>query len=420
MDKKGSPSHPRWFTPSLAVYIHYPFCLRKCRYCAFASRAAEPQDLTELYLKELSAYPKREVSSVYFGGGTPSLMSVESVAKLLARLRPSGEVTLEANPATIDKAKMRALRAAGVNRLSVGVQSLDDSELQFLGRVHTARQALETLDAAREAFDNINADFIYGLPGQSVSDWARSLEKIAALDLPHYSLYQLTHEKGTPIGKLAPIDEDVAAKMFSLAPKVLRQYEVSNFARPGFEGQHNLNYWRGGEYIGLGPGAAGRVRIDGKWYETKNPSSLPHSSPSLLSVFNSFIPGLERSHSAHCKLVAQTKLCACPAQSLGFRTLGLLTGRKLKPGLAGKEDKNLSGAVVRLSNRSRAREMVISGLRMNAGIDFATFKENSGIDFWNAVDRAAAAELLLAGKRGARVPAKLRPVLDSVIREIVI
>jgi len=331
----------------IAVYIHYPFCLSKCRYCAFASRAATPEDLTESYLKELSAYPRREVSSVYFGGGTPSLMSVESVAKLLTRLRPSDEVTLEANPATIDKAKMKALRAAGVNRLSVGVQSLDDNELQFLGRAHTARQALETLDAARSVFGNVNADFIYGLPGQSVSDWARSLEKIVALDLPHYSLYQLTHERGTPIGKLVPIEEGAAAKMFSLAPKVLRQYEVSNFARAGFEGRHNLNYWRGGEYIGLGPSAAGRLKIDGKWHEIKN------------------------------------------------------------------------GARRALSNKSRAREMIISGLRMNAGIDFATFKENSGIDFWSAVDRAAAEELLSVGKHGARVPAKLRPVLDSVIREVV-
>ena len=336
---------------SIAVYVHYPYCVAKCRYCAFASKACEPKDLTSQYLSELKSYSDvlagRKVSSVYFGGGTPSLMPVRSVAAVLDFLRPSGEVTLEANPATIDLAKMRALRAAGVNRLSIGVQSLNDKELEFLGRVHTARQALDTLDAARAVFENVNADFIYGLPGQSVADWAGALARIVELDLPHYSLYQLTHEKGTPIGRVKPMDEEVAAKMFLLAPKVLRQYEVSNFAGRGFEGQHNLNYWRGGEYLGIGPFAAGRIKIEGQWYETFN------------------------------------------------------------------------GSRRRLTNESRAREMVISGLRMNMGIDFALFECNSGVDFWRVVNRTMAGEFLKISLRGARVYARFRLVLDSVIRAIV-
>jgi oxygen-independent coproporphyrinogen-3 oxidase len=283
---------------------------------------------------------------VYFGGGTPSLMQPESVARILEKidryfgLASDAEISIEANPRTFDSKKLRAFRAAGANRISVGAQSLDDGRLKFLGRIHNAGDALRALDAARRAFDNVSVDFIYATQGQGFDDWAEELERIAALSLPHLSLYQLSIERGTPMYKMAkPVDDRLAAKMFEHTNRRLRrvcpQYEISNYARPGFECKHNINYWNGGEYIGIGPAAAGRIRINGKPFETKNPDGP--------SEWN----------------------CA----------------PKLRP----------------MTRRARAREMILTGLRMNRGIDFAEFEKNCGIGFWSAANREKAEEFAKSG-----------------------
>jgi len=266
----------------LGVYVHWPFCKSKCPYCDFNSHVREGIDqerwrkalLTELEHAAREA-PGRQVETMFFGGGTPSLMDPATVAVLIERVKDLWdvardlEITLEANPTSVEAGRFAALAQAGVNRLSLGVQSLEDAALHFLGREHSADQALAAIDTARRHFARYSFDLIYARPGQTVTCWADELERALALAGEHLSLYQLTLESGTRSftvharGTFAMPGEEQAAEMFEftqarLAAAGLPAYEVSNHARPGAACRHNLIYWRYQDYVGVGPGAHGR------------------------------------------------------------------------------------------------------------------------------------------------------------------
>ncbi len=277
----------------LAVYIHWPFCRTKCPYCDFNSHVRDRVDLarwTKALLADLDHHaalmPGREVGSVFFGGGTPSLMPPETVAALLERLRSQWdvaadlEVTLEANPNSAEAARFRAFAAAGVNRLSLGVQALDPAALRLLGRAHDRDEAIAAIEHARGSFPRFSFDLIYARPGQSLAAWRRELDEALALAGDHLSLYQLTIEPGTAFATLerrgelvAPAEEDAAALFETtqnrLAAHSLPAYEISNHARPGAECRHNLAYWRYEDYVGVGPGAHGRLTRDDMKYATR-------------------------------------------------------------------------------------------------------------------------------------------------------
>ncbi|MEO5612078.1 MAG: radical SAM family heme chaperone HemW, partial [Sphingomicrobium sp.] len=266
----------------LALYVHWPFCVSKCPYCDFNShvRAAIDQDQWRDALLADLAYearllPSRRLASIFFGGGMPSLMEPATVAALIGAARehwPAAydlEITLEANPNSVEAARFADLAAAGVNRLSLGLQSFDDASLAFLGRAHSAREGLDALAIAQSHFPRVSFDLIYALPGDSEASWAATLDRALGLGTSHLSLYQLTIEPGTQfaaqeaVGKLAEIDPDCAAVLYELtgertAAAGLPAYEVSNHAAPGEESRHNLAYWRYGDYAGVGPGAHGR------------------------------------------------------------------------------------------------------------------------------------------------------------------
>jgi putative oxygen-independent coproporphyrinogen III oxidase len=270
--------------PGFGIYVHWPFCLSKCPYCDFNSHVrSEPVDekrfiaaIKAELTHRASLTPGRLVRSIYFGGGTPSLMKASSVAAILeatARLwrhAPQVEVTLEANPSSVEAGRFRDYRAAGVNRVSIGVQSFNDADLKMLGRLHTAAEASAALDVAASIFERYSFDLIYARPQQSVKAWRTELKAALARGSDHLSLYQLTIEPDTiferlnSAGKLAMPDADMGRAFWDTTQELtdaagLPPYEVSNHARPGAESRHNLIYWRYGEYVGVGPGAHGRI-----------------------------------------------------------------------------------------------------------------------------------------------------------------
>lgn len=265
-----------------ALYIHWPFCLAKCPYCDFNSHVRRGIDAA-LWRDALLADMRHEAAlaggeplrSIFFGGGTPSLMPPPLVAALLGEAEklwgfaPDVEITLEANPSSVEASNFAALATAGVNRVSLGVQALDDATLRFLGRLHNAREGLAALDTAQRAFERVSFDLIYARPAQAAADWERELTRALGFGTGHLSLYQLTIEPGTRFatdvrqGAFSPLAEDPAADLFSLTRELtaaagLPAYEVSNHARPGEESRHNLAYWRYRDYVGIGPGAHGR------------------------------------------------------------------------------------------------------------------------------------------------------------------
>jgi putative oxygen-independent coproporphyrinogen III oxidase len=267
---------------ALALYIHWPFCVSKCPYCDFNSHVRETVDqeqwrsalLADL-AHEAEASPGKRLTSIFFGGGTPSLMPPKTVAALIkaAEARwgfaPDVEITLEANPSSVEAAAFADLARAGVNRVSLGLQSLDDERLKFLGRAHNVQEALMALGTAQSVFRRVSFDLIYALPGQSSAQWQAELEEALSFDTGHLSLYQLTIEPGTRFaamaarGELVPTDPDEAAELYELTQAMtqaagLPAYEISNHARPGEESRHNLAYWRYRDYSGIGPGAHGR------------------------------------------------------------------------------------------------------------------------------------------------------------------
>jgi oxygen-independent coproporphyrinogen-3 oxidase len=270
--------------PGFGVYVHWPFCLSKCPYCDFNSHVRrggvdEPRFLAAIQaeLKHRAALtPGRTVRSIFFGGGTPSLMAPATVAAIIEtvgklwKLDPHAEITLEANPTSVEAERFKGFRAAGVNRVSLGIQAMNDRDLKMLGRMHTAEEAFRALDIATATFERASFDLIYARPGQTPQDWARELAAALARAPEHLSLYQLTIEPDTMFeqlfnaGKLKMPDPDTGRDLWDVTQELTEKagmpaYEISNHARPGRESQHNLIYWRYGEYAGVGPGAHGRI-----------------------------------------------------------------------------------------------------------------------------------------------------------------
>jgi oxygen-independent coproporphyrinogen-3 oxidase len=273
-DKVNSP---------LSLYIHWPFCLSNCPYCDFNSHVAEkPIDearwrralLTEMdhFASELRA--ERSLKSIFFGGGTPSIMAPETTAALVESAQqhwPSPkclEISLEANPTSVEASKLKDFEAAGVNRLSLGVQSFSDASLKFLGREHSAAEAMAAIDLTRTNFKRYSFDLIYGLPEQSMEMWKNELNKALEMATGHLSLYQLSIEAGTQFfaDKVSEADPETGANLYALTRELtaqagLKHYEISNYAQPSEECQHNVAVWRGGDYVGIGPGAHGRISV---------------------------------------------------------------------------------------------------------------------------------------------------------------
>jgi len=273
---------PQYQERPLSIYIHVPFCQKRCTYCDFATFTGQEEQIPA-YVAAVETEMRRRAGhlgrppaqTVFLGGGTPSLLPPKELERLLDAVRhrftldPAAEITMECNPGTLDEAKLRAIRAAGVNRLSFGVQSLNDSILRAIGRIHSAADAIEAFAAARRrGFDNLNGDLIFALPGQDMADWQETLAGLVALDLPHYSLYALTPEEGTPLwrslerGELTVPVSDRAAEMYEWARDYMAahgyaHYEISNWAKPGWESRHNAAYWVQTPYLGFGVSAHG-------------------------------------------------------------------------------------------------------------------------------------------------------------------
>jgi len=370
----------------VALYVHWPFCVSKCPYCDFNShvRASVGQDeWREALLADLAhearLLPGRTLTSIFFGGGTPSLMEPATVAALIeAACRywvPASdiEITLEANPNSAEAARFADLAAAGVNRLSLGIQSLRDEDLRFLGRAHSAREALDALGAAQDNFDRVSFDLIYGLPGQTRESWAPMLRRAIGYGTGHLSLYQLTIEPGTRFaalhsaGKFEPLDSDTAADLYEITARMtaaygIPAYEISNHARPGEVSRHNLTYWRYGDYAGIGPGAHGR-RLGARTVRHKKPEN--------------FLSALRRNGQAIAEEAA-------------------------------------------LSSREAADEALVMGLRLAEGIDAEALERRHEVPLvdWDRVDRiAASGQLVRDGGRIALTPAG-RLVLDRILAEI--
>ncbi len=345
----------------LALYIHWPFCLQKCPYCDFNSHVRDvlPQARFAAALRrelawEAARLGARPLASIFFGGGTPSLMAPETVAALiedacgLFRPLPDLEITLEANPTSVELGRLTAFRAAGINRLSLGVQALDDAALAGLGRAHSAAQAIAALEAARATFPRLSFDLIYARPGQTLAGWRAELDRALALAADHLSLYQLTIEPGTAYealhrrGELVLPDDDLSTALYDAtaeraAAHGLHSYEVSNYARPGAESRHNLAYWRYGDYAGIGPGAHGRLRLDG------TPETL------------------------------------------------IATRRHRAPEIwAGRVERDGHGSTAeeRVGARDRAREALLMGLRLSEGVNAGVFEARTGVRLAEALDMA--------------------------------
>jgi oxygen-independent coproporphyrinogen-3 oxidase len=291
-------------TGNIALYIHIPFCRRKCLYCSFVSYVQREVDIPfyiQALKREILEYQGNDnISSIYFGGGTPSLLppvyigEIQDAVRQRFRMLTEAEISMEANPGTVDAAYLKAIRKLGVNRLSIGVQSLDDRDLKLLGRIHTAAQATEAFRLSRESgFDNINLDLIYGLPGQTLAAWQATLEKALNIAPEHFSLYALTLEPDVPLARLIDeedlpvIDPDAVADQYELAEDVLDKagyihYEISNWAKPGYECQHNLVYWQNRPYLGVG--VAAHSSLNG--HRTANTGSLDE----YLAAFSCGVP----------------------------------------------------------------------------------------------------------------------------------
>lgn len=289
-----------WQRAGFGLYIHWPFCQSKCPYCDFNSHVSSNIDQeawTEAYLSEISNNyhfsSEKVLNTVFFGGGTPSLMPSKTIETIITHIlslwKTSNqlEITLEANPTSIDVSRFKEYRSAGVNRVSVGVQSLDDTSLKYLGRLHTGKDAIIAVQTAQSIFDRVSFDLIYARQNQTIKSWEQELLSALSLGTNHMSLYQLTIEDGTVFGDRAKIgklpglpSEDLSADMYTLTQEIMSSnrlplYEVSNHAFPGEESRHNLIYWRGGDFIGIGPGAHGRYYQGPKrkaTVMTKNPN----------------------------------------------------------------------------------------------------------------------------------------------------
>jgi len=284
-----------WRNGGFGLYVHWPFCQAKCPYCDFNSHVTAKVDQKKwviAYVRELQRHaelvPNRVLNAIFFGGGTPSLMMPETVAAVIEAAREIWpfandiEITLEANPGSVEAGRFSGYRDAGVNRISMGIQALNDEDLRRLGRIHSVAEARAAFDVARNCFDRVSFDLIYARQGQTLSDWKHELNQALSMAIDHLSLYQLTIEEGTAFGdryargKLRDLpSDDSAADMYLATQDIcadhgMPAYEVSNHARAGAESRHNLIYWRYGDYVGIGPGAHGRLTLNGTRYATES------------------------------------------------------------------------------------------------------------------------------------------------------
>lgn len=287
-------------SPKTGIYIHWPFCASKCPYCDFNSHINDSinhQDWRDAYTQEIQWYKNitgdRHISSIFFGGGTPSLMEPETVETVISTIQKTwhlsndAEITLEANPTSIETEKFKAFRSAGINRVSIGVQSLNDDELKFLGRTHSAAEAVKAINIAASTFDRYSFDLIYARPQQTTKEWENELCQALEHANGHLSLYQLTIEQGTPFygrhkrGEFTIPDQDHGGELYELTQTIMSEagypaYETSNHAVPGQESRHNLIYWNYDDYIGIGPGAHGRLTFNKQKHATRT-----HRAPDI-------------------------------------------------------------------------------------------------------------------------------------------
>jgi oxygen-independent coproporphyrinogen-3 oxidase len=340
--------------PGFGVYVHWPFCAAKCPYCDFNSHVRhQPVDqerFARAFETELATMRERtgprEVTSIFLGGGTPSLMKPETVGAVLDAVArnwtvPGGiEVTLEANPSSVEAERFLGYRAAGVNRVSLGVQALNDRDLRFLGRLHNVEEALVAIDLARKTFPRLSFDLIYARPGQTPDAWEAELEKAIGYAADHLSLYQLTIEEGTRFhslhaaGKFEIPGGDEAAELYAVTQEVtaargLPAYEISNHAKPGAESRHNLTYWRYGEYIGVGPGAHGRFLDNGRRVVTVA-EKMPETWANLVEAKGNGVTGgeiLTRSEEADEFLLMGLRL----AEGIDLARYEQLSGKGFSP-----------------------------------------------------------------------------------------
>jgi putative oxygen-independent coproporphyrinogen III oxidase len=359
------------------VYVHWPFCLAKCPYCDFNSHVRhggiDQGKFLAAYLRELAHFaalaPARTVSSIFFGGGTPSLMAPETVAAILDRIAglwsitPDAEITLEANPTSVEAGRFSGYRTAGVNRVSLGVQSLNDASLKSLGRMHTAAEALAALAIAKRNFERMSFDLIYARQGQTLQAWRDELTHALDHAHDHLSLYQLTIEPGTPFaalhasGALTIPDGEKAEAFYLLTQELcdsagLPSYEVSNHARPGAESRHNLLYWRGHDYAGVGPGAHSRISRD----DGKHAIAIRKSPEAWLAAVATSDHGIEQDeiltpqNSADEYLLMGLRL----AEGIDEKRLAAIDGRRLDE--ARLQELEAQGLIERSLNRLRATD----------------------------------------------------------------
>ena len=374
----------------LALYIHWPFCVSKCPYCDFNSHVRDTVDdaawcaaLLADMSYEAALTSGRKLTSIFFGGGTPSLMPPSTVAALIdAAERHWGfandvEITLEANPSSVEAARFADLAAAGVNRVSLGLQSLDDAALTFLGRAHSVAESLDALSIAQRHFTRVNIDLIYARPDQTAAQWEAELQRALSFGTDHMSLYQLTIEPGTRFetlvrtGHFIPADDDDAATLYELTGQMtsaagIPAYEISNHARPGNESRHNLSYWRYDDYIGIGPGAHGR-RL--------NTATQRHKKP------ENFLSAVERN--TH--------------------------------GISSEEY---------LDAATRATESLLMGLRLAEGIDLGRLSQRTGIAAADLLDMDAVGKIAQLGlitrtDTHVTVTPQGMPLLDAILPQIV-
>jgi oxygen-independent coproporphyrinogen-3 oxidase len=369
--------------PGFGVYIHWPFCAAKCPYCDFNSHVRhQPVDQerfarafeTELATMRARTGP-RQVTSIFLGGGTPSLMKPETVATVLEAVArnwtvPDGiEITLEANPSSVEAERFRGYRAAGVNRVSLGVQALNNADLRFLGRLHNVEEALHAIGLAREIFPRLSFDLIYARPGQNVEGWAAELEQAIGHAADHLSLYQLTIEEGTRFHALHQAhkfelpDPELAAELYEITQEVtaahgLPAYEISNHARPGAESRHNLTYWRYGEYVGVGPGAHGRFLENGRRIVTMT-EKMPETWANLVEAKGHGIIGgeiLTRSEEADEFLLMGLRL----VEGIDLARYEALSGRALSsPRISVLQEEGLVASIGNSRLRATASGMIV-------------------------------------------------------------
>jgi len=393
----GAAPDPDFATPGFGIYVHWPFCLAKCPYCDFNSHVRETIDQdawARALLRELTHAPELDgvdpgaVTSIFFGGGTPSLMAPATVAMVIdavaARFSVADdvEITLEANPTSVEAEHFAGYVAAGVNRFSLGVQALREQALGFLGRQHSVAEALAAFELARRHCDNVSFDLIYARPGQTPDDWAAELGQALDLGLEHVSLYQLTIERGTQFheavrrGDIQVLDDDTGASLFDLTQQIcadagLPAYEISNHARAGRASRHNLTYWRSGSYLGLGPGAHGRINLN-------------------------------QQRLAISRLRSPEKwLAAVEARGEGTEGREVITGADL------------------------AEEVLMMGLRLDQGVNMQQFQVITGKPLESTIDRNALDALISGGfvemtESALRTTAQGRAVLNEVLRRLLV